>query len=337
MKYKIHFVIFILSIFVVLLSMYSSLVMASNASIKVYSERQPFLIQPLIDEYEKVSGNKIEWIYSKKGLVQKAILEKNNPIADVFLSSDIARLIDLTEAGANYEIPFQSNAPSNVQSKYWTGLTMRARIIYAHNDLEISEISYEDLVLPQYKGRVCSRTGFHPYNISLFSALVAHHGEEWFEDYIIKLKNNLARRPQGNDRDQVKAIYARVCDLSIGNHYYYFKMLSDENQKVWLEKVKPIFPNQDSYGTHVNISGITIINNQNYDQSVDFIEFLLSEGAQKIYANANNEFPINPQVSASQKVLDVVKGARFDPMDLTEIASHRKTVLNILQKINFDG
>ena len=84
---------------------------------------------------------------------------------------------------------------------------MRARIIYAHNDLEISEISYEDLVLPQYKGRVCSRTGFHPYNISLFSALVAHHGEEWFEDYIIKLKNNLARRPQGNDRDQVKAIY----------------------------------------------------------------------------------------------------------------------------------
>ena len=167
MKYKIHFVIFILSIFVILLSMYSSLVMASNVSIKVYSERQPFLIQPLIDEYEKVSGNKIEWIYAKKVLYKK-LFWKKQPIADVFLSSDIARLIDLTEAGANYEIPFQSNAPSNVQSKYWTGLTMRARIIYAHNDLEISEISYEDLVLPQYKGRVCSRTGFHPYNISLF-------------------------------------------------------------------------------------------------------------------------------------------------------------------------
>ena len=115
--------------------MYSSLVMASNVSIKVYSERQPFLIQPLIDEYEKVSEIRLNGFMQKRSCT-KSYFGKKQPIADVFLSSDIARLIDLTEAGANYEIPFQSNAPSNVQSKYWTGLTMRARIIYAHNDLK---------------------------------------------------------------------------------------------------------------------------------------------------------------------------------------------------------
>jgi len=170
------------AIFAVLFSMFVSITKASETTIRVYSERQPFLIKPLIDQYENNTGSKIEWIFSKKGLVQKTILEKDNPIADIFLSADIARLIDIAEADANIEIPFQESVPSNLQTKDWTSLTMRARIIYAHNNLNLDKISYEDLILPQYKGRVCTRSGFHPYNISLFSALIAHHGEDWFED-----------------------------------------------------------------------------------------------------------------------------------------------------------
>ena len=318
--------------------MYIALTKAyASETIKVYSERQPFLIEPLINQYEEQNGNKIEWIFSKKGLVQKIILEKDRPVADIFLSSDIARLIDITEAGANVEIPLQKNVPSNLQTDDWTSLTMRARVIYAHNDLQLEKISYEDLILPKYKDRVCTRSGYHPYNISLFSALIAHHGVEWFEDYIVKLKANLSRKPQGNDRDQVKAIYAGVCDVSIGNHYYYFKMMDDPNQIIWLEKVSPIFPNQDSYGSHVNISGIAIINNKNYDASIDFLEFLLSEEAQKIYANDNNEFPVNINVKASERVQALANNAKFDSIDLQEIASNRKAVLDILNKINFDG
>ena len=331
-------IVLIGAILLALTSMYVAVSKAeAGTTIKVYSERQPFLISPLIEQYEKTTGNKIEWIFSKKGLVQKTILEKLNPVADIFLSSDIARLIDITEAKANIEIPFQDKVPSNLQSKNWTSLTMRARVIYAHNDLNLSKISYEDLVLPEYKGRVCTRSGFHPYNVSLFSALIAHHGVEWFEDYIVKLKSNLARKPQGNDRDQVKAIYAGVCDLSIGNHYYYFKMMDDPNQIVWLDKVSPIFPNQDSYGSHVNISGISIINDEKFDASLDFLEFLLSDEAQKIYANDNNEFPVNPDVSASDRVQALANNAKFDSIDLEEIASNRKAVLEILQKINYDG
>ena len=318
--------------------MYIALTKAyASETIKVYSERQPFLIEPLINQYEEQNGNKIEWIFSKKGLVQKIILEKDRPVADIFLSSDIARLIDITEAGANVEIPLQKNVPSNLQTDDWTSLTMRARVIYAHNDLQLEKISYEDLILPKYKDRVCTRSGYHPYNISLFSALIAHHGVEWFEYYIVKLKANLSRKPQGNDRDQVKAIYAGVCDVSIGNHYYYFKMMDDPNQIIWLEKVSPIFPNQDSYGSHVNISGIAIINNKNYDASIDFLEFLLSEEAQKIYANDNNEFPVNINVKASERVQALANNAKFDSIDLQEIASNRKAVLDILNKINFDG
>ena len=321
-----------------LTSMYVAVSKAeAGTTIKVYSERQPFLIEPLIDQYEQNSGNKIEWIFSKKGLVQKTILEKDNPVADIFLSADIARLIDIAEAGANVAIPIQDKVPANLQTQDWTSLTMRTRVIYAHNKLNLNEISYEDLILPEYKGKVCTRSGFHPYNVSLFSGLIAHHGEEWFEDYIVKLKANLARKPQGNDRDQIKAIYAGVCDMSIGNHYYYFKMMDDPNQKVWLDKVSPIFPNQDSYGSHVNISGIAIISDKNYEASLDFLEFLLSDEAQEIYANDNNEFPVNPNVSASERVQALANNAKFDPIDLQEIASNRKAVLDILQKINYDG
>ena len=321
-----------------LTSMYVAVSKAeAGTTIKVYSERQPFLIEPLIDQYEQNTGNKIEWIFSKKGLVQKTILEKDNPVADIFLSADIARLIDIAEAGANVDIPIQDKVLANLQTQDWTSLTMRTRVIYAHNKLDLNEISYEDLILPKYKGKVCTRSGFHPYNVSLFSGLIAHHGEEWFEDYIVKLKANLARKPQGNDRDQIKAIYAGVCDLSIGNHYYYFKMMDDPNQKVWLDKVSPIFPNQDSYGSHVNISGIAIISDKNYEASLDFLEFLLSDEAQEIYANDNNEFPVNPNVSASERVQALANNAKFDPIDLQEIASNRKAVLDILQKINYDG
>tara|TARA_Y100000996_G_scaffold410526_1_gene393066 strand:- start:417 stop:1424 length:1008 start_codon:yes stop_codon:yes gene_type:complete len=334
---KSKYLLLISAIFIALLSMYVSVLRADESTIRVYSERQPFLIEPLINEYEKISGNKIEWIFSKKGLVQKTILEKENPIADIFLSADIARLIDISEAEASVGIPFQNKVPKHLQTQDWTSLTMRARIIYAHDDLDISEISYEDLILPEYEGRVCTRSGFHPYNVSLFSALISHHGQEWFEDYIVKLRKNLARKPQGNDRDQVKAIYAGVCDLSIGNHYYYFKMLDDPNQKKWLEKVSPIFPNQNSYGSHVNISGLAIVSNKNYDASVDFLDFLLSDNAQTIYANDNNEFPVNPNVSASNKVLKLLDNAKFDTLDLQEISSNRRAVLDILRKINFDG
>ena len=306
-------------------------------TIKIYSERQPLLIEPLLKEFEEKTAIKVQWIYSQKGLMQKIILEKNRPVADVYLSSDISRLIDIAEAGATIQLNQGFQVPSYLQSDDWVGLTQRARVFFVSEKFANQDLSYEDLIDDQFQGRVCTRSGFHPYNISLFASLLAHHGEEWLRDYLTTLKNNLARKPQGNDRDQVKAIYAGVCDISIGNHYYYFQMMENKDQKKWLEKAKIIFPNQTNRGAHVNISGIALLKEETREISEQLIAFLLSDAAQTVYANDNNEFPVSPDIPYPDRVQSLAGIVKFDSLDLEEIASNRRVVINILNKINFDG
>ena len=306
-------------------------------TIKIYSERQPLLIEPLLKEFEEKTAIKVQWIYSQKGLVQKIILEKNRPVADVYLSADISRLIDIAEAGATIQLNQGFQVPSYLQSDDWVGLTQRARVFFVSDKFANQELSYEDLIDDQFQGRVCTRSGFHPYNISLFASLLAHHGEEWLRDYLTTLKNNLARKPQGNDRDQVKAIYAGVCDISIGNHYYYFQMMENEDQKKWLEKAKIIFPNQTNRGAHVNISGIALLKEETREISEQLIAFLLSDAAQTVYANDNNEFPVSPTIPVSSQILELGGEVIFDDLELSKIAESRSTVIQILNQINFDG
>lgn len=323
---------------IIVIVLYAFIFNALNASsLKVYSERQPFLIEPLIKAFEEKSGVEVEWIFSKKGLVQKIIIEKKKPIADVFLSSDIARLIQISDAGATIDIPKIESIPDYLQSNDWVALTQRARIIYVAKHKNIKTINYEDLIKDEFKAKVCIRSGYHPYNISLFSSLMENHDEVWLKNYLIKLKANLSRKPQGNDRDQVKAIAAGVCDIAFANHYYYFKMQNNEDQKKWLDKADPIFPNQDKEGSHVNISGIALINEKTKKQSLDFLNFLVSEKAQEIYASDNYEFPANPKVKPAKKVSDLLGDSRFDKTSLIKIASNRKAVVAILDIINFDN
>ena len=306
-------------------------------TIKIYSERQPLLIEPLLKEFEEKTAIKVQWIYSQKGLMQKIILEKNRPVADVYLSSDISRLIDIAEAGATIQLNQGFQVPSYLQSDDWVGLTQRARVFFVSEKFANQDLSYEDLIDDQFQGRVCTRSGFHPYNISLFASLLAHHGEEWLRDYLTTLKNNLARKPQGNDRDQVKAIYAGVCDISIGNHYYYFQMMENKDQKKWLEKAKIIFPNQTNRGAHVNISGVALLKEETKELATQLVSFLLSEESQSVYANDNNEFPVSPDIPYPDRVQSLAGIVKFDSLDLEELASNRRVVINILNKINFDG
>ena len=319
------------------MGLFSLIFNALNAqTLKVYSERQPFLIEPLIKAYEKANDIEVEWIFSKKGLVQKVIIEKDRPIGDIFLSSDIARLIQISNAGASIEIPNTNLIPDHLQSKDWVALTQRARIIYVAKHKNIKSINYEDFVKDEFKGKVCMRSGFHPYNISLFASLMENNNEAWLKDFLIKLKSNLARKPQGNDRDQVKAIAAGVCDVAYANHYYYFKMLDNEDQKKWLEKAEPIFPNQSKKGSHINISGITLINEKTKKQSLHFLNFLISEDAQRIYASDNYEFPANPAVKPVENVAALLGDSKFETNSLIKIAANREAVVAILNEINFD-
>jgi iron(III) transport system substrate-binding protein len=221
-------------------------------------------------------------------------------------------------------------------------LTTRARIIFAHKErVKPGEVtSYEDLAKPHMKGRVCTRSGKHVYNVSLLASIIASQGEAAAEAWAQGVKANLARKPQGNDRAQVKAVYHGECDVALGNTYYMGKMMTNEKnpeQKQWAAAVNVIFPNQDGRGTHVNISGAGVTKSaKNKANAVKLIEFLSSETAQKIYAEDNFEYPIKAGV-ALHPIVASWGAFKADELFLSEIAEHRTQATRIMDKVRFDN
>ncbi|WP_425071078.1 Fe(3+) ABC transporter substrate-binding protein [Sagittula sp. S175] len=312
--------------------------------VNVYSYRQPELLAPLTDAFTEATGIKVNVAFLEKGMVERLQAEGRRSPADLMFTVDIARLASLVDAGVTQ--PVTSDVLSaNVPAQYhdpdgnWWGLTTRARIVYASKDrVDPSEVTtYEDLADPKWKGRICTRSGTHDYTIGLVSAMIAHHGEEYTKTWIEGVKSNLARKPQGNDRAQVKAIWAGECDISLGNTYYMGQMLSDPEQVEWANSVNVLFPTFEGSGTHVNISGVAMAANApNHDNALKMMEFLVSPEAQKVYASANYEYPIAPGAEAD----DLVKGwgtFTADETNLMEIAGHRSEALKLVEQVDFDG
>lgn len=316
------------------------------ADVNVYSYRQPELIQPLVDAFTEETGINVNVAFLEKGMVERLKAEGDRSPADVILTVDIARLTEAVEAGVTqplmtetleHNIPAAFHAPDG----QWWGMTTRARIVYASKDrVAPGEITtYEDLADPKWKGRICTRSGMHTYMIALTSAYIAHHGAEEAKVWLQGLKDNLARRPQGDDRAQVKAIWAGECDISLGNTYYMGEMLADEEQRVWAGSVRLDFPVFDvpGGGTHVNISGVALTKAaKNKEEAIQFIEFLSSDEAQKIYAEANSEYPVAPGAEASELV---ASWGSFTPdnLSLMEIANQRGEALRLTEEVDYDG
>mgnify|MGYP003326269986 FL=1 len=260
------------------------------------------------------------------------------------LTVDISRLSALVDAGLTQQVTSEVLS-TNVPNKYrdpaghWFGLTTRARIIYASNDRVKNGaiLKYEELADPKWKGKICIRSGLNAYNLALTSAIIHHHGQEYALDWLRGLKQNLARKPQGNDRAQVKAIWAGECDLSIGNTYYMGKMLKDPEQADWANSVSIVFPTFEDGGTHVNVSGIGMAKfSPNKENALKLMEFLSSGEAQEIYATANFEYPIAP----GTQVDDLVKSwGNFDAdkVNLMTLAKLRKQALKLTEIVDFDG
>ena len=312
-----------------------TLIMGSTLSfaneVNIYSYRQPFLIKPLFDAFTKQSGIEVNVVFAKKGLAERLVREGKNSPADLVFTVDIGRLNEVKEKGVVQAVS-SSILTANIPTQYrdpdnqWFGLTTRTRSIYASKErVDLNKLqSYEDLANPEWKGRICTRSGKHPYNLALIASMIAHHGEAKTEIWLNGVKDNLARRPQGNDRAQVKAIKEGVCDLSLGNNYYYGKMISNEEQSAWANAVHLTFPNQNNRGTHVNISGMALTKSApNKENAIKLMEFLSQELAQQIYAEQNYEYPVNPNVAPSGLVQSwgVFKS---DNLSLTRIAKRRK-------------
>ena len=316
----------------------------SASELNIYSYRQPFLIEPLTSAFSDQTGIKVNIVHLKKGMIERMKAEGKRSPADIVLTVDISRLSALVDA----ELTQSVDSPildSNIPEKYrdpnglWFGLTIRARIIYASKErIKNGEVeTYEQLADPKLRGKICTRSGLNAYNLALTSAILHHHGEEFAINWLNGLKGNLARKPQGNDRAQVKAIWAGECDISIGNTYYMGKMLEDAEQAEWANSVRIIFPKFENGGTHVNVSGIGMAKfSPNPENALKFMEFLSSANAQEIYATANFEYPIAPGTQAD-KLVKSWGSFEADDVNLMTIAKLRKRALELTEIVDFDG
>jgi len=312
--------------------------------VNVYSYRQPELIAPLTDAFTEKTGIDVNVAYLEKGMVERLKAEGRRSPADLIFTVDISRLAAVVNEGLTQPVETESLL-ANVPSEYrdpdgnWYGLTTRARIVYASKDrVAEGEVStYEDLASEKWKGRICTRSGTHAYNVALTSAMVHHHGEEGAKAWLEGVKENLARKPQGNDRAQVKAIWAGECDISIGNTYYMGEMLSDPEQAEWANSVNVRFPTFENAGTHVNISGVALAKHApNRDNAITLMEFLTSPEAQGIYAKENYEYPIAPGSNADMLV-ESWGTFTADDVNLMTLAQHRSTALRLTEEVDFDG
>ena len=321
----------------------ASVAASANEEVNVYSYRQPFLVEPLFQGFTDKTGIKVNVVFAKKGLAERLKREGANSPADLVLTVDIGRLNELVEKDLVQAVD-SSTLTDNIPAQYrdtsnlWFGLTTRTRSVYASKErVDLANIQrYEDLAGEKWKGRICTRSGKHPYNLALIASMIAHHGEAEAESWLRGVKANLARKPQGNDRAQVKAIYEGICDVSLGNNYYLGKMLSDEEQTKWANAVHITFPNSNDRGTHVNISGVALTKSApNKDSAIKLMEYLSNNEAQKLYAEENYEYPVNPNVKPSDLVASWGE-FKADPLSLNEIASLRKAAAKLVDKIGFD-
>jgi iron(III) transport system substrate-binding protein len=283
--------------------------MATAGELNIYSHRQPFLIQPFIEAYQKQTGTNINTVYASKGLAQRLQAEGKRSPADVILTVDIARLHVYADKNLLAQVDskiLRENVPVHLRDSEnrWFAFSKRARVIVvSKRATDAHSIKrYEDLANAKWKDRICARPGSHVYNRALVASIINASGEKVAENWAKGVYNNLGRRPQGNDRAQVKAIFEGVCDIAIINNYYFGKLKhSDkpEHQK-WAAAVQLIFPNQGDRGTHVNISGGGVAkHSKNKDEAVRFLEFLTSKTAQDLYGAVNFEYPVNPKVPVS--------------------------------------
>lgn len=276
--------------------------------VNIYSARKEDLIKPLLDDFSQQTGLKIHLVTGKEeALLQRLQSEGINTPADLLLTTDAGRLaaarqVGVLQAVESATLTAQIPAAYRDPDGYWYGLSVRARpIIYAKDRVKPTDLStYEDLAAPKWRGKVCMRSSNSIYNQSLVAGMISHHGETQTEAWAKGLVANFAIAPKGGDRDQIKAVAAGQCDVTLANTYYLGGMVNsaDAAEKQAAAKVAVFWPNAATTGVHVNISGAGVTAHaRNRANAVKLLEFMASDAAQRWYAEANNEYPVNPAIA----------------------------------------
>lgn len=319
---------------------------AAAAEVTLYTTREPGLIQPLLNTFTAQSGVKVNTVFLKDGLLERVKAEGSRSPADVLMTVDVGALVDLVQAGLTQ--PMKSAAvnaaiPAHLRGadNQWFALSIRARVLYADKNQKFPAMHYEDLADPCWKGKLCIRSGQHPYNTALVAAMLAQHGEAKTETWLRGLKNNLARKATGGDRDVARDILGGICDIGVANSYYVGQMKAaapgSDNRK-WGDAIQVIRPTfAKSNGTHINISGAAVAKYApNKTQAVQLLEFLVSPKAQQIYAQSNYEYPVRKGVSVDPIIAQSIGSITPDTTPLMEIVRSRQKASLLIDKVGFD-
>ena len=327
-------------------SMFLLLSLSFNAvadEVNVYSARKENLIKPLLDKFSAETGIKTNLITAKADkLLTRMVNEGINTPADVLITTDAGRLYRAKDAGMLQKInspTVNKLVPSHLRDDddEWVGLSLRSRVIfYASDRVKPEQLSsYEDLANAKWKKRICIRGSSNIYNQSMVASMIAAKGEAATQEWANGLVANLARKPKGGDRDQIKAAAAGQCDVAIANTYYYGKMLDnkkDASQVEAAQKMAVFWPNQNDRGAHVNVSGAGISKHaKNRENAVRLIEFLLNTESQNWYASVNYEYPVVEAVSASDLVASW-GNFKSDVVNLSRLGELNAQAVKIMDK-----
>lgn len=327
-----------------LLGLTSLAVQAQEAVLNIYSARHYQTDENLYANFTKKTGIKINRLEGKEDeLLERIKNEGANSPADILLTVDASRLAAAHEMGLFTPVKsklLESRIPAYLRTDDWFAFSTRARVI-VYNKAEIKpELvqNYEDLANPALKGKVCSRSGSHPYNLSLMASIIAHQGEQKAEAWARGVVANFARAPKGGDTDQIKAVAAGECGVALANSYYVARLMRSDkeaDQKA-VAAIGVVWPNQKTSGTHINISGGGMLKHApNKAAAIKFLEYLASDEAQRYFADGNNEWPVVPGIQVKNPALEALGSFKADTLPVGSLAMYRAKAQVILDRAGF--
>ncbi len=317
---------------------------AQEKVLNLYSARHYQTDEALYANFTKQTGIRINRIEGKEEeLMERIRNEGANSPADVFITVDAARLAKADELGLFAPVKsklLETRIPAHLRTDTWFAFSTRARvIIYNRSAVKADEVqTYESLADPQLKGKLCSRSGAHPYNLSLVSSLIAHNGEAKTEAWARGVVANFARAPKGGDTDQIKAVAAGECGVAVSNTYYLARLIRSDkvDDRRMMERVGIVWPNQATTGTHINISGGGMVKtSKNQESAVKFLEYLASDDAQRYFADGNNEWPVVESVATNNPALTALGKFKADPLPIGQLAKNMVAAQMVLDRAGY--
>ena len=317
---------------------------ADDKMLNLYSARHYQTDEALYANFTKQTGIKINRIEGKEDeLLERIRNEGSNSPADIFLTVDAARLAKAHELGLFAAVSsktLETRIPAHLRTEDWYSFSTRARVIvYNKAEIKAADVqTYDDLANPRLKGKVCVRSGSHPYNLSLMASLIAHEGEAKAEAWARGMVANFARAPKGGDTDQIKAVAAGECGVALTNTYYVARLMRStkpEDQKT-MEKLGVVWPNQASTGTHINVSGGGMLKTAPHKEAaVKFLEYLASDDAQRYFADGNNEWPVVASVKVVNPALEALGKFKADNLPVSNLAMYQVKAQMIFDRAGF--